>query len=52
MKLAISIVLAFAIGAICRYFTIPVPAPPFLSGALLVLATTLGYSVMDKFLGK
>ena len=35
--------LGLAIGAGCRWFDVPVPAPPRLSGALLVVAMTLGY---------
>jgi len=46
MKLLLGFVLAFAIGA----FQIPVPAPPKLVGALLVLTATLGYVVTDSVL--
>lgn len=35
--------LGLAIGAGCRWFDLPLPAPPRLVGALLVLAMTLGY---------
>lgn len=35
--------LAFMIGASCRFFQVPLPAPPKLSGALLVLTMTLGF---------
>lgn len=51
MKTAISLLLAAGIGASCRWFDIPVPAPPRLTGALLVLALTLGYLAADNFLG-
>jgi len=50
MKLLLGFVLAFAIGAACRFFQIPVPAPPKLVGALLVLTATLGYVVTDSVL--
>jgi XapX domain-containing protein len=39
----IGIVLGLAIGVACRLLDIPLPAPPKLVGALLVLAMTLGY---------
>ena len=50
MKSAIGLLLAFAVGAACRYFDIPVPSPPKLLGALLVVATTLGYLAADRYL--
>ena len=48
MKAFIGLLLAFAIGAFCRYAGVPVPAPPVLEGALLVLAMTVGYLIADK----
>jgi XapX domain-containing protein len=39
----IGLVLAFGIGAACRWFDIPAPAPPRVVGALLVVAMTLGF---------
>ncbi|WP_299191266.1 DUF1427 family protein [uncultured Erythrobacter sp.] len=48
MKIALSIVLALAIGTATRMFGIPLPAPPALVGALLVLAMTLGHLAADK----
>src|ERR1700679_3990236 len=50
MKIAIGLVVGFLIGAGCRYFDIPVPSPPVLPGALLVVAMTLGYSATDHLL--
>lgn len=35
--------LGLAIGAGCRWFDIPSPAPPTPVGALLVIAMTAGY---------
>jgi len=35
--------LGIAIGFICRFFDLPLPAPPKLMGALLVIAMTLGF---------
>lgn len=43
----IGIVMGLAIGAACRGFDVPLPAPPRLAGALLVVAMTLGYLVTD-----
>ena len=49
MKIALGLLLAFAIGVACRVVEIPLPAPPVLIGALLVLAMTLGYVITDRF---
>ncbi|PTL81360.1 DUF1427 family protein [Vitiosangium sp. GDMCC 1.1324] len=43
-------VLALTIGAGCRLLDIPLPAPPKLQGALLVLAMTVGYLIGDHLL--
>ena len=50
-KSLIGLVLAFAIGITCRVFEIPVPAPPKLFGALLVLSITAGYLAADRVMG-
>lgn len=50
MKVVVGLVVGFLIGAGCRYFDIPVPSPPVLPGALLVVAMTLGYSATDYLL--
>lgn len=47
----IGLILALAIGAGCRLVDIPVPAPPKLQGALLVLAMTLGFLAGEHWLG-
>ena len=52
MKIVIGLVLAFTIGGACRYFDIPVPSPPVIPGALLVLATTLGYTTVDRAMAR
>lgn len=56
MKGALGIIIGFALGFGCRYFGIPSPAPPVLTGALLVLAMTLGYTMagllMERHAGK
>ena len=48
MKVTLGLLLAVAIGVSCRLAGIPLPAPPVLIGALLVLAMTLGYVVTDR----
>lgn len=52
LKIAVSVALAFGIGAGCRFFDIPVPAPPKLLGGLLIIAITVGYMTADRFLPK
>lgn len=43
----IGIVLGFVIGAGCRWFGLPLPAPPRIVGALLVVAMTVGFLGTD-----
>ena len=50
MKLAAGLLLGLVIGAGCRWFDIPVPAPPKLVGALLVVAMTVGYMAVEKLM--
>lgn len=47
----LGLLMALAIGASCRLFGIPVPAPPALVGAVLVLSMTMGYLTTDRFAG-
>lgn len=47
-----ALALAFGLGAICRFFEIPVPSPPKIFGAVLVVAITLGYTATDALLAK
>lgn len=49
---AIGVLLAFAVGAGCRWLSVPVPAPPTLQGVFLILAITTGYMAADYLLGK
>lgn len=44
------LLLAFSVGAGCRWLAIPVPAPPSVQGVLLILAITLGYLAADRWL--
>ena len=48
--LLISIALGLGIGTGCRWFDLPLPAPPKLVGALLVVAMTLGFAGADHLL--
>jgi XapX domain-containing protein len=50
MKMAFGFLLAFSIGAACRWFDVPLPAPPRLVGALLVVAITVGFLATDRLL--
>jgi XapX domain-containing protein len=49
VKVAIGLALALAIGVVCRLTTVPLPAPPVLIGALLVVAMSVGYAATDRF---
>ncbi len=48
----IGVVFGFLVGAGCRWIDVPVPSPPSLPGALLVLAMTLGFLGTDLALSK
>lgn len=48
VKSLAGIFLGLLIGAACRWLDIPVPSPPKLLGALLVVAMTIGYSATEK----
>jgi len=37
------VVLGLAVGALCRALDIPSPAPPRITGAVILIAMTLGY---------
>lgn len=50
MAAALGIILGLAIGMACRWFDIPLPAPPKLVGALLVVAMTTGFVGTDLLL--
>jgi XapX domain-containing protein len=52
VKLLIGLVVSFVVGFGCRYFDIPVPSPPVIPGALLVLAMTIGYSSANVILDR
>jgi XapX domain-containing protein len=46
----IGLLLGLVIGAGCRFFDIPSPAPPRLIGACLLLAMTVGFVTADYIL--
>jgi XapX domain-containing protein len=48
MRIALGFLLAFGIGAVCRAAGVPLPAPPVLIGALLVVAMSTGYALTDR----
>ncbi|MEO1657775.1 MAG: DUF1427 family protein [Pseudomonadota bacterium] len=48
LRIVIGFALAFCIGAICRIAGVPVPAPPAIIGASLVVAMTVGFLLADK----
>jgi XapX domain-containing protein len=50
--LIIGLVLGLTIGFCCRWFDIPLPSPPNLVGALLVVAMTLGFVTADHVLAQ
>jgi XapX domain-containing protein len=52
MKVILGLVLALAIGVVCRIAGVPLPAPPVLVGAMVVLSMTVGYITADKYLCK
>jgi len=52
LKTVIALLLGLSIGVFCRWFDVPVPSPPKLIGALLVVAMTVGYITTDKLLAR
>jgi XapX domain-containing protein len=47
----VGLLLGCVIGAACRWFDIPVPAPPRIAGALLVVVMTLGFMAAGMLIG-
>jgi XapX domain-containing protein len=50
LETVLGAIMAFGIGAGCRWFDIPAPAPPKLIGAMLVVAMTIGFLITDHLL--
>lgn len=48
----VGVLVALAVGALVRLLKLPIPAPPTLYGALMVLSITVGYLAMDRFLAR
>jgi XapX domain-containing protein len=48
MKIAFGLLLALSVGIVCRLVGLPLPAPLALTGAVLVLAMTAGYELVDR----
>ena len=48
MKIALGLLLALAVGVVCRLVGLPLPAPLALTGAVLVLAMSAGYELVDR----
>jgi XapX domain-containing protein len=49
MKIVLGLLLALGVGIVCRLAGLPLPAPLALTGALLVLAMSAGYELVDRF---
>jgi XapX domain-containing protein len=50
VKSIIGLLVAFSLGVVCRVCGIPSPAPPLVMGALLVMAMTVGYLLIDHLM--
>lgn len=48
MKIALGLLLALGVGVVCRLAGLPLPAPLALTGAVLVLAMSAGYELVDR----
>lgn len=48
----VGILVALAIGGLVRLLKLPIPAPPTISGALMVLGLTVGYLLVDRLLSR
>lgn len=46
----LGVLVALAIGGIVRLLRLPIPAPPTVYGALMVLGLTVGYLAVDAWL--
>ena len=50
IKIVAGMVLGLLIGASCGWFDIPLPEPPRLVGAFLIVSITFGYLATDKLI--
>ena len=46
----VGLALGLGVGAGCRFFDIPLPAPPRFIGACVLLAMTVGFVTADRLL--
>lgn len=46
----VGILVALVIGGLVRLMRLPIPAPPTIYGALMVLGLTVGYLAVDALL--
>lgn len=47
MKIVLGLLLALGVGVVCSLVGLPLPAPLALTGAVLVLAMSAGYELVD-----
>lgn len=47
----LGLIIGASVGGLCQYFDLPLPAPPKLFGALIVVFTTLGFLAADYLMG-
>jgi XapX domain-containing protein len=47
VKVILGLLLALGVGIVCRLVGLPLPAPLALTGAVLVLAMSAGYELVD-----
>ncbi len=48
----LGVLVALVIGAFVRLLRLPIPAPPSIAGALMVLAMTVGYLLTNWLLNR
>ncbi|HLU26210.1 MAG TPA: DUF1427 family protein [Longimicrobiales bacterium] len=48
----VGVLVALAVGALVRLLKLPIPAPPTIYGALMVLGITVGYLAVDWLLSR
>ena len=51
-NIIVGMLIGLIIGIGCRWFEVPLPAPPTLVGAFLVVAMSVGYLVADRALAQ
>ncbi|MDJ0625250.1 MAG: DUF1427 family protein [Candidatus Caenarcaniphilales bacterium] len=52
IKSLLGLLIGFSIGIVCKFASLPLPAPPMILGSVLVLSITLGYMLIDNYLNK